>query len=91
MSEEQVKALLRQVLPYLKVKKRQTELLLEEQVKGFQNQARQFRVFGRILCVHGETFQKKLNGAIAYGLAEVCEMLAEAARAESPRGGEGVE
>jgi len=27
--------------------------------------------------MHGETFQEKLNGAVAVGLAEVCDLLAE--------------
>lgn len=41
----------------------------------FRSMARQFRAFGNILCVRGTTFHEKLNGAIAIGLAEVCELL----------------
>lgn len=42
----------------------------------FLRMAREFRAFGNILCVHGVTFREKLNGAIAIGLAEVCELMA---------------
>jgi len=47
-----------------------------------RNQAREFRALGNILCINGKTFHDKLNGAIAVGLAEVCEMLAEVAEQE---------
>ena len=52
----------------------------------FLRQAREFRAIGKILSIHGESFREKLMGAIAVGLAEVCEMLAgEAEEAEVRR------
>ena len=41
------------------------------------SQAQQFRAIGNLLCIKGKTFKEKSDGAIAIGLAEVCEMLAE--------------
>ena len=58
---------------------------MSEQVEEFRRLERGFRTFGNLLCVHGKTFRDKLNGAIAIGLAEVCELLAvESQIVESP-------
>ena len=53
----------------------------ERQVRALFRQAEVFRTLGRIIGDE-ETFKAKLDGTIAYGLAEVCELLAEAAKKE---------
>jgi len=57
--------------------KRQRKKELMEKKATFLRQAKEFRTYGKILCIHGETFHDKLNGAIAVELAEVCELLAQ--------------
>ena len=52
----------------------------KEQKQVLLRQAMQFRALGK-LC-RGETFREKLNGAVAVGLAEVCESLAELIKEE---------
>jgi len=52
------------------------------QAKQYLEFGREFRALGKVLSIHGETFHEKLNGAIAVGLAEVCELLAEVAEQE---------
>ena len=47
----------------------------KEQKEKLLRQAKEFRALAKLLC-RGETFREKLNGAIAVGLAEVCESLA---------------
>ena len=49
--------------------------------KGFMELEGQFRTLGRIIG-REETFRAKLSSAICYGLAEVCEMLAQIAEEE---------
>ena len=47
----------------------------ERQVKALLHQAEVFRTLGRIIGEE-ETFKAKLDGTIAYALAEVCDLLA---------------
>jgi len=49
----------------------------EERIERFKELEKQFITLGRIIGKE-ETFKAKLNSAICYGLAEVCEMLATA-------------
>ena len=51
----------------------------ERQAETLLRQAKVFRTLGEIIA-REETFKAKLDGAIAYGLAEVCEILAEAVK-----------
>ena len=55
----------------------------EKQVKTLLRQAKVFRKLGTMIGIK-ETFKAKLDGAICYGLAEVCEGLAEIAKSEKP-------
>jgi len=59
---------------------------MSSEKQEFLRQARQFRAIAKVLCIHGQTFQEKLNGAIAWGLADVCELLAEATEQTKKRG-----
>jgi len=49
---------------------------LKEQVKALLREAAEFRALGRFVGLE-ETFEAKLNSAICFGLAEVCEKLAQ--------------
>jgi len=59
---------------------------MSSEKEEFLRLGRQFRAFAKILCINGETFEEKLNGAIAWGLADVCELLAEATEQTKKRG-----
>jgi len=56
-------------------------MMSEKHVEAFLRQAKTFRKLGKIIA-REEIFKAKLDGAIAYGLAEVCEVLAEVAKNE---------
>lgn len=56
-------------------------VMAERNAKEFLRQAETFRKLGDIIAEEG-TLDAKLDGAIAYGLAEVCEGLAEIVRKE---------
>jgi hypothetical protein len=62
----------------LRKKRRAGRKEFEERRATLLRQAREFRAIGNLLSRSGETFRQRLNGAIATGLAEVCEMLAQA-------------
>ena len=58
---------------------------IEEQAERFKELERQFRTLGRIIG-REETFKAKLNSAICYGLAEVCETLTQIVEGETKVG-----
>jgi hypothetical protein len=58
---------------------------LEARAKKFEQQAKTFKAFQKVLAAKGD-FKDLQQATICAGLAEVCQMLAEAAREMKRRG-----
>ena len=65
--------------------KKRPKSVVENQINRFKELEGQFRTLGKIIG-REETFKAKLNSAICYGLAEVCELLAEVTKEEPSEG-----
>jgi len=61
--------------------KKRCHSVTKKRIEKFKELEGQFRTLGKIIGKE-ETFKAKLNSAICYGLAEVCEMLAQIAQEE---------